>query len=598
MAEIDRAETDRAETDRGETAAAAAGSDRYSPVGHMMSNAMPTVPSFPDYPPTVPQLLRAGRERFADNDCVVTPASRLTYAEVDELSRRLAARLVRLGIEKGSRVGLLFPNGAEWVLAWAAATRIGAVSIPVNTFYKTPELAKFLRHSDVQYLLGVGEFLQHDYLARLESIAPELSGQGAEPLEVPGLPQLRRVLLWGPSDREWAGGDLGDALSEPVDPALSAVVDGLEDDVAPGDVLLITYTSGSTGEPKGVMHSHGTVVRHAHNLASLSGIDPASRIWTPMPLCWVGGFAFSMLRAMVAGGCFLTQEVFEPGAALRMFAEEKVTNISAWPAVAKSLREHPDFPATDLSSLRSGVSFYEAVAPDRRPADPTLVVSSLGMSETCGPHTFWKANEEVVGVPEEYRGAFGHEVPGTEHRIIDPETGLDVPDGEEGEVLVRGYNLMLGLYKKERSEVFDRDGWYHTGDRGYFRDGWFFFTGRQTDLIKTAGSNVAPAEVERCLLAYEEVKLAFVVGVPHEIKGQEVVALVVPWRTGSEGDVADPPDPDVLRQRLREEISSYKVPAHFLVIEDEQVPWLVSQKVDRRALTTLAEKILAERIPG
>ncbi|HEX6392574.1 MAG TPA: class I adenylate-forming enzyme family protein [Acidimicrobiales bacterium] len=557
---------------------------------------MPAEPSFPEYTPTVPELLRSGRDRFGANDCVITPDSRLSYSELDEMSRRLAAHLVRMGIEKGSRVGLLFPNGADWVVSWAATTRIGAVAIPVNTFYKTPELAKFLRHADVQYLLGVGQFLQHDYLSRLESIAPEISEQRSDSLALPSLPQLRRVLLWESSDREWADGGVGESLSQDVDQTLIGVVDGLEDDVAPGDVLLVTYTSGSTGEPKGVVHSHGGVIRHAHNLASLSGIDPESRIWTPMPLCWVGGFSFSMLRAMVAGGCFLTQEVFEPGAALRMFATEKVTNISAWPAVAKSLREHPDFPATDLSSLRSGVSFYEAVPPDRRPADPTLAISSLGMSETCGPHTFWNVNEEVAGVPEQYRGAFGHEVPGTEHRIIDPETGEDAPDGHEGEVLVRGYSMMLGLYKQERSEVFDSEGWYHTGDRGYFRDGWFFFTGRQTDLIKTAGSNVAPAEVERCLGAYDDVKLAFVVGVPHEIKGQEVVALVVPWRTGTDGESPAPPEPDALRQRLREELSSYKVPAHFLVIEDEQVPWLVSQKVDRRALTTLAEKMLAEQV--
>lgn len=563
-------------------------------MGHRHSTAMPAQPSFPDYPPTVPELLRAGSERFGSNDCVVSPESRLTYQDLDAQSRLLAERLVALGAEKGSRVGILFPNGIEWVLAWAAATRVGAVAIPVNTFYKTPELAKFLRHADVQYLLGVGRFLQHDYLSRLETIAPEIVEQPAERLLLSTLPQLRRVVLWGESDREWAEGGLGDALTVAPHANLSAVVERLEDDVTPSDVLLVTYTSGSTGEAKGVVHSHGGVIRQARNLAALSGIDENSRIWTPMPLCWVGGFGFSMLRAMVAGGCFLTQEVFEPGAALQMFEKERVTNVAAWPAVAKSLREDPHFATTNLSSIRSGVSFYEAVPPDRRPADPTLVVSSLGMSETCGPHTFWTPGEDSAGVPEEYRGAFGHEVPGTEHRIVDPDTGHDVPDGDEGEVLVRGYNLMLGLYKKERSEVFDPDGWYHTGDRGYFKDGWFFFTGRQTDLIKTSGSNVAPAEVERCLMAYEEVKLAFVVGVSHEDKGQEVVALVVPWRADEE-KVTPLPDPDVLRTRLREEISSYKVPAHFLVIEDEQVPWLVSQKVDRRALLTLAEKVLAER---
>ena len=564
-------------------------------LGHRDSTAMPAEPSFPDYPPTVSELLKAGRERFGSNDCIITPDSRLTYEQVDDLSRRLAAHLVSLGVRKGSRVGILFPNGTEWVLTWAATTRIGAIAIPVNTFYKTPELARFLRHADVEYLLGVGGFLQHDYISRLEAIAPEISHQAADRVTITTLPQLRRVALWGDSDRKWAEGRVSDALLATPDPNLADIVEALEADTAPGDVLLVTYTSGSTGEPKGVVHGHGGVIRQAHNLAALSGITETSRIWTPMPLCWVGGFGFSMLRAMVAGGCFLTQDVFEPGAALRMFAKEKVTNVSAWPAVAKSLREHPDFGTVDLSSLSSGVSFYEAVPPDRRPADPTLVVGSLGMSETCGPHTFWNPGEEVSGVPEEYRGAFGHEVPGTEHRIIDPETGDDVPDGDEGEVLVRGYSLMLGLYKKERSEVFDRDGWYRTGDRGYFRDGWFFFTGRQTDLIKTSGSNVAPAEVERCLMAYDEVKLAFVVGVAHEVKGQEVVALVVPWRS-TDAEVFAPPDPDELRARLREEVSSYKVPAYFLVIEDEQVPWLVSQKVDRRALVTLAEKLLAERV--
>ena len=546
-------------------------------------------PHFPEFLPTVPHLLRDGRDRFGDRDCVVTPDARLTFAGLEEQSRLLAARLVREGVSKGTRVGILFPNGVEWVLTWAAAARLGAVTIPVNTFYKGPELGRFLRHADVQYLIGVSQFLQHDYLSRLETLAPDLQGHGGGPLWLRDLPQLRRILLWGEGDpaRPWAEPGLADALRDGPDDRLVALVDGLGDDISPGDELFVTYTSGSTGEPKGVIHSHGGVIRHASNLATLSGMDGDSRIWTPMPLCWVGGFAFSLLRSMLAGGCFLTQAVFEAGAALKMFEQERVTNVSAWPGIAKTLCEHPDFASTDLSSLRTPTSFYEAMPPDRKPPDPGLAVGSLGMSETCGPHTFWTPGEEVTGVPEEYRGAFGHEVPGTRHRIIDPDTGLDLPEGEEGEVLVRGYNLMLGLYKRERSEVFDDDGWYHTGDRGYFRDGWFFFTGRQTDLIKTGGSNVAPAEVERCLLAYDEVKLAFVVGVPDPVKEQAVTALVVPWRSASTVDA------EAIRSRLREELSSYKVPTRVLFISDEQVPWLVSQKVDRRALLTLAEKLLA-----
>ena len=550
-----------------------------------------TAPVFPEHPPTLPALLQWAAEHWGSRECVVTPDDRLTYAGLETRSRALARRLVRVGVAKGTKVGVLFPNGVSWVVAWAAAARLGAIVVPVNTFYRPPELERFLVHADVEYLLGVDAFIHHDYIERLETVAPELADHGPPPLFLPSLAHLRRVLLWGPSPRPWADGDYGTHDDDPHDDdgarREDLIVAGLEAQVTPADPLLITYTSGSTGEPKGVVHGHGPLLRHARNLAALSGADETSRIWTPMPLCWVGGFAFTLLRAMSVGGCFLTQEVFDPGAALELLGRERVTIVSAWPAASKALREHPSFASTDLSAVVAG-SFYEALPPERRPPDQGLIIGSLGMSETGGPHTFWTAAEEPHGAPEAYRGAFGHEVPGVEHRIIDPETGDELPPGEEGEVLVRGYSLMLGLYKKERAEVFDADGWYHTGDRGYFRDGWFFFTGRQSDLIKTAGSNVAPVEVETCLLREPEVKLAFVVGVPDVDRGENVVALVVPWAADSTDDLGAE-----LRVRLKAQLSSYKVPTRVVVIGESDVPWLVSQKADRRALAALATRVSA-----
>jgi acyl-CoA synthetase (AMP-forming)/AMP-acid ligase II len=149
---------------------------------------------------------------------------------------------------------------------------------------------------------------------------------------------------------------------------------------------------------------------------------------------------------------------------------------------------------------------------------------------------------------------------------------------------------MKGLYKREPSEVFDADGWYRTGDRGLFRDGWFFFTGRQSDLIKTRGSNVAPAEVERALLAVPGVKLAYVVGAAHPDDGEQVVALVVPWADAAPLRL----DEEGIKERLRQDLSSYKVPRHVFFLGDADVPWLVSQKVDRRALLDMAQKLVAQ----
>ncbi len=539
----------------------------------------------PDHPPTVSGLLRHAVAGHPDNLAVATPDERLSYAELDRRSAALAARLVSLGVGKGSRVGTLLPNGVGWVVAWAAITRIGAVSTPVNTFYKAPELATMLRHADVQVLIATPMLDPHDYVERLLEIAPSLhESDPTGPLLLPELPQLRHILLWDEADVAWASDGLGATLETDPDPHVARIVAAMEDDVTPADPMLITYTSGSTGEPKGVVHGNGPLLRHARNLAAMSGIGPTDRIWTPMPLCWVGGFAFTLLRALAVGGAFVTQPRMDAGEALALLEREEVSCVSAWPSIGATLTGHPAFATTDLSSLRLG-TFYEGRAPENRPADPGLAVTSLGMSESGGPHTFWTLDEDLHGTTEQYRGTFGHEVPGVSHRVVDTE-GNDVDEGVEGEVWIRGYSAMLGLYKQERADVFDDDGWYHTGDRGLFRDGWFFFTGRQTDLIKTKGANVAPAEVEKALLSHEGVTAAFVFGVDHAERGQDVIALIVGERSVDE-----------LHAALRHQLSTYKLPRHIFAIEARDVPYLTSQKPDRRALGALATDLTAAADP-
>jgi acyl-CoA synthetase (AMP-forming)/AMP-acid ligase II len=529
--------------------------------------------------------------RRGDHDFIVTPEARLTYAELDRRSRHLAARLVADGVAKGSRVAVLFPNGPDWVVTWAAVTRIGAVIAPVSTFYKSFELGRFLRHSDATHLVGTPRFLTHDYAARIQEVAPELAEAGPGPLYLPSLPQLRGVFFFGESPVPWARGHYGDDLDAEPPAPFGEIAAGIEADVAPADPMMLMYTSGSTADPKGVLHAHGSMTRHAANLAARTGLDPEWRLWTPMPFFWIGGFHTMMYRCMMAGATLVTQAAVDPAEALALLARQRVTHVLAWPATTKSLVDHPDYATTDLSAVIGG-TMYDKVPVDLRPPRPELACNSLGMTETCGPHSGGTRHEETHGVPPEYMGTFGTTVAGVSVRIVDPVTGEPLPDGREGEVVVRGYSLMLGIYKQERADTFDTDGWYHTADRGYFRDGWLFFTGRHSDMIKTSGSNVAPAEVEMCLATYPEIMRAFVLGVPDPSHGEDVVALVVPWSSEDGTPVAI--DADDVTARLKNQLSSFKVPRRIFLISEDDVVWLPSQKADRRALNALAEKLAAE----
>lgn len=546
---------------------------------------MPKLP----FTPTVPAFLRHAAARSAGDPLIVLGDRRLSYAEAERESAELARGLVALGVGKGTRVAILFPNGPDFVLAWLAAARIGAIVVPVNTFYKARELHYVLRHADVSVLLTADRVVGSDCLERLEAAAPSLRDARGEPLFVPELPYLRAVRVFGEGRRPWAEAGPGElvelARERGVPPEL---VSEIESEVHPADPMVIIYSSGSTAEPKGAIHTHGAVIRHAFELNALRDLRPDDVIYSPMPFFWVGGFTFSLVGAMHAGACLLCEERFEPGRTLELLERERATVVAAWPHFAKAMTEHPSFPERDLSSVRTG-TLHAALPESRRPRDPELRHNSLGMTETCGPHTW---GDPDVDLPERLRGSFGRAVPGLEHRIVDPETGEILPPGSSGEICVRGKSLMLGLVKREREETFDADGFYHTGDLGRLdEEGHLFFEGRLGEMIKTGGANVAPREVELRLEALPEVRGAFVVGLPDPDRGEVVAAAVLPV-AGAE------PDPESLRRQLREELAAYKVPRHLLLFREEELPFTDSGKIDKRRLVGVIEKRLAGGAAG
>lgn len=540
---------------------------------------MARAPSFPDFTPTSGELVRTCARRWGDKDLVVLGDERLSYAALEARSAELARGLLAAGVGKGTHVGLLAPNGPDWVVGWFAATRIGAVVALLNTYAKARELGRALRHGDVAHLLTVGTHLGHDYLDRLEEAAPGLATAEAAQLVLASHPYLRAVWTWDAKPRPWAG--TVDELVADAGRVPAEVLTAAEAEVHPSDPMAMVFSSGSTGDPKAAVHSHGAVVRHPHNLNQLRDLRPDDVLYTPMPLFWVGGFSFTLVAAMHAGCTVVFQEQFEPGATLELIERERVTQVLGWPHMAKALVDHPSFGERDLSSVRGGN--VTALLPQDQQVDADVPkATSLGMTETLGPHTFGDGSP----LPPEKAGSFGPSVPGVEHKVVDPVTLEELPAGEVGELWLRGYSLMLGLHKRERSETFTPDGWYRTGDAGRFdEDGHFYFTGRMGDLVKTSGMNVTPREVEAVLEEQPEVAMAFVTGIDHPERGQDVVAAVA-LRPGESltGDEA--------RRRVKAELASYKVPRHVAVFGGQaELPMLESGKLDRRRLAAM----LAER---
>jgi acyl-CoA synthetase (AMP-forming)/AMP-acid ligase II len=503
------------------------------------------------YRPTIGAALRRAVERFGDREFVVLPDRRMTFAEAERRSRALADEMILAGVGKGTRIGLFFTYGHDFVVAWLAALRVGALVMPFSTTYRPAELRTVLRIGDVHTLLAPSRLLGRDVAEVLEEAAPGLAGTTDGRLLLPALPHLRAVWIVGDGPRAWSRPFATDRTEPQLDDVLFA---GIEEDVTPADLAQVTYTSGSSALPKGVVHTHGAIVRTTAAFGELTQATAPGvprRVLCGFPFFWIGG-TLLLGGALTSGLTLLCIERFEPEAALDMAEKERATSVAAWPSLIQSMRAHPTFAGRDLSScpmLTTGPSDL-ALIDTPVPGIP----AHRGMSETVGN---WNGAERIV---------------------VDPDSGARLPDMEEGELLIRGHGVMQGYYKREREEVFDADGWFHTGDRVFLHDKRPYFKGRFYEMIKARGANVSPREVELMLEGVEGVAHALVLGLPHPEMGEEVVAVVVP-APGVELDL------DEVRERARAELSAYKVPTRWAMLADEaDVPWLASGKPDKLAL--------------
>ncbi len=498
--------------------------------------------------------------------------ARLTAAALRNASRAAARKLVALGVTKGMHVGFLCPNRLDWLPIAFGILRIGAVLTPLSTLWKRDEIAYALAHGDVATLIAVPRFLRHDYHARLVEIAPPLRDLGDAALHDPALPNLRRVVLLddgAPGLPRW------DELPAGADDAL---LDALEAAVSPTDPATIFFTSGTTAQAKAVVHTHGAITTSARRIAECLGVTPDDAWWGHMPLFWSGGFILGALATLAGGGRIVLQEVVEPGAALALLEAERCTIMAGWHQ-AGPLLEHPDF-ATRRLALRKGTYHAQAA---RLMGAGHQTIGVYGMSETATCVTAARFDDA-----EEIRtGTFGRALPGMEIRIADAETRQPVARGESGEILVKGSTMMEGYYRVPRAASFDAEGFFRTGDRGWLDEaGNLHFGGRIKDVIKTAGVNVAAAEVEDALARHPAVQSAHVVGVPDPVRGENIAALVVLRQSNAASA-------DALREFCRVELASYKVPRHIFVVDAAAVPRTGTGKVEKPALRRAAEALIA-----
>jgi acyl-CoA synthetase (AMP-forming)/AMP-acid ligase II len=532
---------------------------------------------------TLPAFLREVAARHGPREAIVSRERRVTYAELHSEARALARGLVGAGVVKGARVALWMSNRPEWVIAAYAVGMVGGVLVPLNTFASRRERDHVLRHGDASVLLMQSGLLSHRYLDDLVSDHPAIEHGLAGRLRVPGLPQLRRIACLDLAAPR-GGVEPWIALHAAGDDVSETLLDALSAEVLPSDDALVIYTSGTTAQPKGVVHTQRAPVLQAWRFAEWLGFTPDERVYTTYPFFWTAGIAMSIGGTLAAGGTLLVEDHFEPGAALEMMEREAATALHAWPHQQKAMGEHASAASRDLSQLRK-VDFAGPLAKLAGLRDDVYGTGgSYGLSET-----FTIASALPTDAPVAARAASnGPAWPGNHIRIVDTQSGAPRATGVEGEIVVKGATTMRGYHKVLPEQVFDEGGWFHTQDGGHVdAQGQLHWTGRLSNLIKTGGANVSPVEIQELLESHPQLRVAIPVGVEHPTLGEAIVLCAV----AVEG--AQPREEEV-RGWLRERLAAYKVPKRVLFFSPRELAYTANQKVQVAPLRDAAIRRLRE----
>ncbi len=526
---------------------------------------------------TIGDAFDATVARFADREALVSRQQNLRYtwselrAEVDRCARGLLA----LGIRKGDRVGIWAPNRAEWAITQFATAKIGAILVNINPAYRLHELEYALNQSGCSALVTAPNFRTTSYLEMLAALCPELERSAPGHLDAHRVPHLRHVIRLGDERTRgmWVWGEVMERAKEVAPEELAARQAEQEFD----DPINIQYTSGTTGNPKGATLSHHNILNNGYFVARLQGFTERDRLCIPVPLYHCFGMVMGNLGCMTHGAAMVyPAEAFEPVAVLETVQAERCTALYGVPTMFIAELNVPDFDRYDLTSLRTGVMAGSPCPVEvmRQVIDKMHmgeVEICYGMTETS-PVSF----QSRLNDPLQKRVAtVGQIHPHVEVKVVDAATGQVVPRGEPGELLTRGYSVMLGYWANEEATraAIDAARWMHTGDLATMdEDGYVNIVGRLKDMVIRGGENVYPREVEEFLYSHPKVADVQVIGLPDAKYGEELMA----WVKLKEGQTATAEE---MQAFCRGQIATFKIPRYWKFVD--AYPMTVTGKIQK-----------------
>jgi fatty-acyl-CoA synthase len=517
---------------------------------------------------TLADLIFEQAERYGARPAVIWQEKVISYAELCAGAARVAASLRSRGIARGDRVGLLINNRPEWLEAFFGTMIAGGVVVAFSTWSTADELDWLLRDSGASRLIALDRFGDNDFAAALHRLVPE-AGTG-DRWRSARYPALRDIVLLGDGfDRLRA--------AAPMARQVPGIGPGATDDA------IIIYTSGSSSRPKSVPLSHAGIIENGFNIGERQAYRPDDRVLLAPPLFWSYGSANAMSAAFTHGAALVLQGRFEPSEAIDLIERHRCTALYTLPAITSAIVSHASFRRERVRSLRTGLTIGS-------PQDVVTAATVLGASAICNVYGQTEGYGNCCVTPHDWplerrAASQGPPLPGVRVRIVDGESGAELPTGEEGMIEVHGYIMRsyLGSSATQTADAITPDGFFRTGDMGrLLPDGTISFSGRVAEMIKKGGINISPAEVEDVLMRHDTVALAGVVGVPDATQGQLLAAFVVP-KPGAT------PRPEDLAAHCRGLASRYKVP-DFIEVRDS-LPVTATGKLMRRELSRIASSL-------